>query len=152
VTVHEISGVACEGDRLRLRIRCSAGFYVRSFAHDLGAALGVGAHLSALRRTQSGDFEAADAIPLDVVERDAHAACQRLVPLERLLGSMPTVVVTEEGAIRTRHGNDLRVEDLVWRPDVLAGRVRVLDGQGILLAIGEAWPERGLLHPDIVVV
>jgi tRNA pseudouridine55 synthase len=152
VTVHEVSCIARDGDRLRLRIRCSAGFYVRSFAHELGVSLGVGAHLSALRRTKSGDFEAADAVPLELVEREGQAAVARLVPIDRLLASMPAVVVTEEGAARTRHGNDLRPEDLISRPDALPGRVRVVDEQGVLLAIGAPSGKPGLLHPGIVVV
>ena len=152
VTVYEICCLAREGDRLRLRIRCSAGFYVRSFAHELGVALGAGAHLSALRRTRSGDFEVAQAIGLELVEREAQAAGERLVPIERLLASMPAVVVTEEGAARTRHGHDLRPEDLCSRPDGSVGRVRVIDRQGTLLAIGEVSGTSGLLHPGIVVV
>jgi len=152
VTVHEVSCIAREGDRLQLRIRCSAGFYVRSFAHELGASLGVGAHLSGLRRTRSGDFEVGDAIPLELVEREGQAAAARLVPIDRLLASMPAVVVTEQGAARTRHGNDLRPEDLISRPEALLGRVRVVDMRGALLAIGEPASKPGLLHPGIVVV
>ena len=46
--------MACDGDGVTLRVDCSAGFYVRSLAHDLGQRLGIGAHLTALRRTRSG--------------------------------------------------------------------------------------------------
>ncbi len=58
---------------MTLRVDCSAGFYVRSLAHDLGERLGTGAHLAALRRTRSGDFTLADAVPLDAAERRAGA-------------------------------------------------------------------------------
>jgi tRNA pseudouridine55 synthase len=47
---------------LRLRVRCSAGTYVRSIAHDLGQAIGAGAHLKSLRRTAIGDFNVRDAM------------------------------------------------------------------------------------------
>src|SRR5665213_2557754 len=53
VTVHRLEFVRLDGDEATLRVDCSAGFYVRSLAHDLGIRLGVGAHLSALRRTVS---------------------------------------------------------------------------------------------------
>ncbi len=51
--------------RATVRLRCSKGTYIRSFARDLGAALGSGAHLTALQRTKSGDFEIKNTIPLE---------------------------------------------------------------------------------------
>jgi len=53
--------------RATVRLRCSKGTYIRSFARDLGAALGSGAHLTALQRTKSGDFEIKNAISLDLL-------------------------------------------------------------------------------------
>ena len=47
------------------KVVCSKGFYVRTYAHEIGAKLGCGAHLSALRRTKSGNFEAEGAITFD---------------------------------------------------------------------------------------
>ncbi len=49
-------------------VTCSKGFYVRTYAHDIGAALGCGGHLSELRRTKSGRFHAAEAIPVEMLE------------------------------------------------------------------------------------
>ena len=69
VTVHDLAIVALAGDQLTLSIECSAGFYVRSLAHDLGVRLGVGAHLAALRRTASAGLTLDVAITLDVAER-----------------------------------------------------------------------------------
>ncbi len=153
VTVHEMRCIGQEGDRLRVRISCSAGFYVRSFAHDLGDAVGVGAHLSALRRTKSGEADVSAAVSLDAVERAGRAAATLLTPLEAMLSSLPVVVVNQQGAERTRHGNDLRPEDLdSTRPAAFAGRVRIVDERGTLLAIGEPSTRPGLLHPGIVVV
>ncbi len=152
VTVYELACTGRQDDVLRLRVHCSAGFYVRSFAHELGVALGVGAHLSALRRVRSGTFEAGDAVALDLVEREGPAAAARVVPLDRLLGSMPAVVVNEEGAARVRHGNDLRPQDLTSPDEAAAERVRVVDERGTLLAIANRSSRPGVLHPGIVVV
>ena len=58
----------------RLRLRSSAGYYVRSLVHDLGQALGCGACLEELRRTASGPFTLADALPLAAVEEDPGGA------------------------------------------------------------------------------
>jgi tRNA pseudouridine55 synthase len=151
VTVYDVACLGRAGDRIRVRLRCSAGFYVRTFAHDLGMALGVGAHLSALRRTRSGDFDVADAVPLEVVEHEGPAAAARMVPLARLLPAIPAVVVTPAGAVRTRHGNLLRREDLASVPDGSPRCVRVFDEMGALLAIAEPSAMPGFLHPSIVV-
>ena len=69
VKVHELVLLAFEPpDRARLRIRCSKGTYIRSLAADLGRQLGVGAHLTELRRTASGPFALAQALSLDAIE------------------------------------------------------------------------------------
>ena len=56
ITIYETELLACELPRLRIRVRCSKGTYIRAFARDLGEALGSGAHLTALQRTRSGGF------------------------------------------------------------------------------------------------
>jgi len=151
VTVYELSCIERGDERLRLRLRCSAGFYVRAFAHELGIALGVGGHLSALRRTKSGDFDAAEAVALGTVLAEGQAAASRLVPLERLLASMPAVVVTAAGVARALHGNQLRTEDVRALPEATAAWVRVVDEDGALLAIAEPSGKGGFLHPRVVV-
>ena len=78
----------------RLRLTSSAGYYVRSLAHDLGAALGCGAHLAALRRTRSGEFDLAQAVPLAVVLETPDVATRRLVPMRDLLPRTDAVVLT----------------------------------------------------------
>ena len=65
VTVAQLELLAFDGDRATLAMRVSAGFYVRSLAHDLGRALGMGATLEALRRTRAGDFGLDDAVTVE---------------------------------------------------------------------------------------
>ena len=91
--------------RASLRVVCSSGFYVRTLAHELGRRLGCGAYLAALRRARAGTFTLADAVPLDVLEQEGVAAALRLIPLERLLPAIPSVVLTEDGVRRALHGN-----------------------------------------------
>jgi tRNA pseudouridine55 synthase len=76
VTVYEFEIVSVAGSTARFRIRSSAGTYVRSLAHDLGAAAGIPAHLKELRRTAIGNFRISDALPYDTLEN---------APLEELL-------------------------------------------------------------------
>jgi tRNA pseudouridine55 synthase len=138
---------------LRLRVVASAGFYVRSLAHDIGEALGCGAHLEALRRTRVGRFRVDDALTLDRVESDGAA---RLAPASDLLGHMTAVTVTELGVRRIAHGNpvtpSLTENGLSPLFPLTEGDVRfcrVLDGSGRLLAVAEPRPG-GVLQPVVV--
>jgi tRNA pseudouridine55 synthase len=154
VTVDRLDLLDLEGNRLRVRIVCSAGFYVRSLAHDVGIAVGCGAHLTALRRLGSGEFAIADAVPLDAVERDAHHVAEWMVPLDQLLGWVPAVYLTSAGTERAAHGSPLTPSHLLpgsGAPDWGDPQhVRLLDGRGRLLAVAEARP--GVLHPIVVLV
>ncbi len=151
VTLHEVSVLSFADDALRVSIRCSAGFYVRSFAHALGEALGTGAHVASLRRTRCGDYDGAGAISLDAIQKTPEQAWLALVPIDRLLCDLPLVVVTAQGAERARHGNDLRPGDCLHPAAGTTGRVRIADEQGVLLAVGEVSASSGLLHPEVVV-
>jgi tRNA pseudouridine55 synthase len=157
VTVHALEVLAHDGDRLELDVLCSAGTYVRALARDLGEALGTGAHLAALRRTEAAGFGLDGATAWD--EIDAGAAA-RLVPLGRSLPHFPAVVVSEEGAAAVRHGRDLERHLVVQGfPEAAPPRVRVLDGNGDLLALAvprgfdppvPGLPATPMLHPDVV--
>ena len=137
----DLRSPASDGPPLRLRVTASAGFYVRSLAHDIGQALGCGAHLERLRRTRAGRFRVEDALTLDRLEADAPA---RLVAPSVLLGHMPAVTVDDEGAIRIAHGNPIR------GGQVPPGQhVRLIDASGTLLAVAEPRPG-GVLQPLVV--
>ncbi len=155
VTVDALTVLSIDGVRVRCRIACSSGFYVRALARDLGETLGCGACLETLRRERHGRFTLAGAVPLVRLVEEGAAAAARLIPLDVLLPELPGVVVTERGARRVVHGNAVGLSDVVPptggpRP-AQATRVRLLDADGRLLAIAE--PEAdGALHPRIVLV
>lgn len=70
----------------QFRVACTKGTYIRSLAHDLGQKLGCGAHLAALRRSASGKFDVADALPLDVVLKlTATELEKRVLPFLKLM-------------------------------------------------------------------
>lgn len=154
VTVEALTVLSIDGPRVRCRIVCSSGFYIRSLAHDLGDALGCGGCLETLRRERHGPFNLQAAVPLaQIVEKSAWVATQ-FVPMGSLLPSIPAVVVSDQGARRVAHGNPLRVADMVpaaGLPLPNAGRVRVLDERGRLLAVADRRGD-GTLHPKIVLV
>ena len=112
VTVESLTVLSVDGPRVRCRIACSSGFYVRALARDLGEALGCGGCLETLRRERHGRFTLDDALPLARLV-EAGAAAPRLVPLGELLPELRGVVVTERGARRAAHGNPLGPADIV---------------------------------------
>lgn len=161
VTVHAMDVVAVEGERVELDVRCSSGTYVRALARDLGAALGVGAHLTALRRTRSGAFGLEQAVTWDELGEQAG---ERLVPLRALLTEMPAVTVAAEGLQALRHGRALARGLVVegFPEGAPPERLRVLDAAGgalVALAVprGFGQPAPGLslapvLQPELVLL
>jgi tRNA pseudouridine55 synthase len=163
VTAHAIDIVGCQNDRVTVVVTCSAGFYLRSLAHDLGERLGTGAYLEALRRTRSGDATIAVAVPLAIVERERGAAIAALVGLAHVLPGLTPVVLTDEGARRAGHGRDLGPSDFAGgtlangnAADAGGGgappRFRLLDCRGNLIGVAEAARTPGLLHPAVILV
>lgn len=138
VTVHELELTEVALPRVRFRLRCSSGTYVRALARDLGVALGVGAHLKALRRTAIGGFHVEDAIPVDDLLDRTEVSAGLMGPLEAL-PHLPTLDVDEETAARLVHGQSVQLIE-----PVLQGTIAVAH-EGGLLAIGEFCD--GTLHP-----
>jgi tRNA pseudouridine55 synthase len=152
VTVHDLLLVGVEDGLVRLRLTASAGFYVRSLAHELGARLGCGGHLETLRRTAAGEFTLDRAVPLDVVEVEGPGAGGRLIPMEDLLQGIPGVRLNDRGRMRVSHGNAVGPAECADAAGVpVPGKVRLLDEDGRLLAIANATAE-GLLRPAVVLM
>jgi tRNA pseudouridine55 synthase len=153
VAAHELEILEWDGSRLRLRLVCSAGFYVRSLAQGIGERLGTGAHLSALVRTRSGDFSIDSAVSLEVLDRYPEQAGAKVIPLNRLLPGLPALVLTEKGAALAAKGGFISPSHLEGPQAFPAtGRVRLLHPDGHLIAIAEQRPAGpvGFLHPGVV--
>ncbi len=103
ITIHRLELLAFEGTRATIAIDCTKGTYVRVLIADLGRALGCGAHMTALRRTRSGPFTLADALPLAELERDPRAAVARVLSPARALG-LPSFAVAEPDVLRVLNG------------------------------------------------
>jgi tRNA pseudouridine55 synthase len=103
VTIYElvVESFSTEPPEAVLDVRCSAGTYVRTLVHDLGALLGCGAHLRNLRRTEASGFTEADAVGLDdVTERN-------LLPLVDAVRGLARVEIDHEAARLVAHGRRL---------------------------------------------
>ncbi len=157
VTATALDVLEWRGTMLRLRVVCSAGYYIRSLADAIGERLGTGGHLAGLARTRSGDFTLEDAVGLDVVARKPQEAAARVIPLAALLPSLPAIRLTPEGAALAARGGFIGPSH-VTGPSGLPemGRVRLLHPDGHLVAIAEprTRDSRGFqphfLHPGIV--
>lgn len=143
------------GASARIDITCSAGFYVRTFAHSLGQLVATGACLEALRRTRSGEFNLSQAVELEQLRQSSVAVAERWVSLERLLPSMPSVRLGREGRKRVAHGQ------LLGAAHVLEARAtshppgawfRLIDDEGQLVALGTVDPTGEFLHPAVVLI
>jgi len=137
------------GKLAHLTIRCSAGTYVRSIAHDLGQLLGCGAFVRSLRRTISGDFTLAQAHTLDRLQELAGCGqlAQALIPAASLLPHFPEIRIDAGTESSIRQGKDFRLSP--FRPDPDARFIKAISESGGLVAIGEARLPH-LYHPVLV--
>jgi tRNA pseudouridine55 synthase len=151
VTAHEIMLVGVDGDRATLRVRCSAGFYIRSLAHDLGQVVGTGAILDTLVRTQAAGFGLDVAVPFETLVTEARAALrERVQPIESLLTDIPSVTLTDDGVRWVRHGRDLGPREVVSPLATIPPLVRMTGPSGRFLGLAEPAKMRGFLHPAVV--
>jgi len=133
------------GERITLRVDCSKGTYVRTLAADIGAALGCGAHLAALRRTRIGNLHVAAAITLEqlaLLSPEARDAC--LAPTDALLVALPPLELATEQTRLLRMG-----QSLPWPGGEPEGRRRVY-GEGRFLGLCRLTAD-GWLRPQRLV-
>ena len=130
VVIHALDLLAFDPPRLTLRVACSSGTYIRSLAHDLGAALGCGGHVAALRRTAVGVFSVDGAVPLDTLTPQSVAAA--LLPPAAAVAHLPRLEVDESGATRLSLGQRLAAP-----PDALAGNAAAFGPDGRFLGVVE---------------
>jgi tRNA pseudouridine55 synthase len=139
IEIHELELLQYAPPILELRVRCSKGTYIRVLAEDIGAALGTGAHLAALRRTVSGRFHVRDAATLEELRLmpDRRSA---LLPLRVLLEGLPSAELDAAAEARLRNGQPLKVSGLE------EGLCALYRSDGGVIGLGEARPE-GVLKP-----
>ena len=151
VTVHALELLSFDAPRARVRIRCSAGFYVRALAHDLGTALGVGAILDRLMRTEAAGFRAADALPFETLVTAPRAQLRSAVrPMEALLPEVPSAVLTDEGVEWALHGRDVGPRQLITPLATIPPLARLIAPDGRLVGLADAAKVSGFLHPAVV--
>ena len=161
VEVKELEILATRADRADFRARVGSGTYMRSVAHDMGQALGCGAHLESLRRTSVAEFTLGEAHTLEKIEQavadshrdgnSAHPQETRVGDIEamfvhprKLLPSIPSVMADEMAVAHIRSGRPVNLPELSR-----ARQVKVFAGQRDLIAIATRVAGT-LFHPKIV--
>jgi tRNA pseudouridine55 synthase len=114
---------------LDVRVRCSSGTYIRAIARDLGTALGVGGHLTALRRSMIGAFSVADAAELESLD----VAAALLAPAAIATVLFPVFALDSDQTVDLGHGKRLVAE----RPEGLPGPVAAVAPDGRLVGLLE---------------
>ena len=129
ITIHALDFLGMEGEKIRLRIHCSKGTYIRTLCKDIGAALGCGGCMESLRRVSAGSYTIDEAVPLaDVVASENPGALLRGV--DTLFTQYPAVTLTEKQALRCRNGNSFSVS----HPE---GTYRAYDESGAFLMLAK---------------
>jgi len=155
VTIHEFTlfafrpGEQAEAD---VEIHCSKGTYVRTLAEDLGAVLGVGAHVVALQRSAAGPFSASDGTTLEQLEalRGEHSALDaRLKPIDSAVSDLAAITVVESAAWHFVRGQSVLVTGLYQQAEE-GDIVRVFRADGGFLGVGEVLDD-GQIKPRRVV-
>ena len=107
--ISEPSEVLSEYPEYDIEVECGRGFYIRSLAHDLGEYMGVGGHLSKLRRTMVGNFRITEAITLeDLIARLRSGFIDEvLLQIDKVFEDRPAAILTREQVMDIRHGNSV---------------------------------------------
>ena len=116
ITIHELTLLGVDEAGIRLRVRCSKGTYIRTLCKDIGAALGCGGCMAALRRVQAGEYTIAESVPLEVLLETAEPE-PYLRPVDSMFRNLPAVTLSPKQEIRCRNGNSFSIsmEDGTYR-------------------------------------
>jgi tRNA pseudouridine55 synthase len=156
VTVYELSPIGeIEDGRLRFHLACSSGTYARGLAHDLGVALGLGAHLTDLRRTRIGNFRTEDAVSVAKLEAAVQAdepVGPSWIPFDQIPLPFGEVTADPQQETRIHHGQTVLVRELAGEE---GDWVKLINRRRELIAVGTV-VERigsagvGIVQPKVV--
>lgn len=145
VTIYALELVGWEPPLARLEITCSAGTYIRSIAHDWGAALGCGGHLVGLRRTAVGQFKVEAAVPLDTLTAENVAG--HLLPADAAVAHLPQLTIAAEASADLLNGKPILRGTA--DPTAELARTYTADGTfiGLVEAAGDSWRPKKMFMP-----
>lgn len=128
---------------MTFEVDCSKGTYVRTLCHDVGIAVGTGAHLTELRRIRNGSFSESDSVTLEQLSADADAGVPvNLLSLSEALHGFPSFEISEAAASRLRDGVPPELTSIGESVRCKEGEKVLLLRDGILLAVASFAPSR----------
>lgn len=159
ITINFLDLHAPTADTLTLNVTCSKGTYVRVLGEDIAHALGTVGHLTALRRTATGDFRLNHAITLaDFEALSSSERLAKLLPVDACVATLPVLMLTDEQTARIRHGQRLNLSDQRYQLARIFSQARATDTPqvvrlyygGCFLGLGEL-AAHGRLQPTKLV-
>ena len=129
ITIFSLELLEFSGETAKIRVHCSKGTYIRTLCHDIGAALGCGGCMEALRRTAAGEYTLADSVELDTL-LNAERPEDYLRDVDTLFRQYPAVTLTEKQTLRCRNGNSFSIA-------LPEGSYRAYDSQGTFLMLAK---------------
>lgn len=135
--------------RVRMRVHCSKGTYIRTLCHDIGQKLGCGGCMEKLLRTRVGIFELEDTLRLSEIEKLAKKGSveEKMISVDELFKDCLKVWTKQKFDVVVHNGNRIRKEMLKETIPVNMERLRVYDSRDVFIGIYEYSAERGDLKP-----
>lgn len=139
VTFHKIEVLWMELPKVKIRVQCSKGTYIRTFCNDIGEKLGCGGCMEELLRTRVERFALEDAVKLDEVQKamEEGTVDSLIFPVDRIFDQYPTAKTTTQGDLLVHNGNRLFSELLQEEPEAESGYVRVYDSEDTFIGLFE---------------
>ena len=143
ITVHCLEAERLTDTDYALTVTCSAGTYIRTLCADIGAALGCGGAMAALRRTEAGGFTLDEAhLPAEIEEMSEAAREALLLPVESLFASLPAVTLSAFYERLIRGGCAVDQRKLGQKQEA-GQRLRLMTADGAFYALGEIVTDEG---------
>ena len=139
ITIYDLTLTTFTDDSLSIEVSCSTGTYIRTLAEDIGATLGCGAHLTALRRTAVGKFAESTAVTLEKLAQLQHQGMDRidalLLPVASALVQFPEIELDTASCVDICHGKRIQLDHAR-----ASGLCRLVSGEGSFIGLGEVGP------------
>jgi tRNA pseudouridine55 synthase len=140
VTIYQLELLSCSADSLSFEVSCSKGTYIRTLAEDIGAVLGCGAHLTALRRSSVDAFVEEDAVTIErlqlLQQQNKDQLDDLLLPVTRALMQFPELTLDASTSLRISQGKRVQLD-----ASEAAGLCRLVTDEGRFMGLGKVDPD-----------